>query len=272
MSTDAKTLQGPPSPFAPSEVFERFDRFVLDAQERVVSAVECLDGERFDVEPWDREQGGGGRMATLRGEWVEKGAVLCSRVHGEDNPLTGRPFVAGGLSLILHPLSPHAPTVHLNVRRFEEEDRGWWGGGIDLTPMGVVHDGDVDHFHKALRAGLGRDYEPGRQAAEEYFFVPHRDRPRGAGGVFFDRVDSGDAQEDFDLMRRVVECFFTGYLPVLERRMEEPFDDAQRAAQLLDRGVYVEFNLLYDRGTRFGFQSGGNPKAILSSLPPLASW
>ncbi len=272
MSMERKTVQESVEPFAVSEAFEGFARFVMDAQLRVVSVLEGLDERSAEVETWDREEGGGGRIASLRGQQVEKGAVLSSRVHGQQNPLTGRPFVACGLSLILHPRSPHAPTVHLNVRRFEEEDGGWWGGGIDLTPMGVVHQDDVDSFHSALRHGLGADYGPGRRAADEYFFVPHRGRPRGAGGVFFDQVDTGNLERDGALMLKVVDCFFTAYLPVLRRRMDETFSEAQRDVQLLDRGVYVEFNLLYDRGTRFGFQSGGNPKAILSSLPPLASW
>jgi len=204
----------------------------------------------------------------VRGDVIEKGAVLVSSVHGRSSPLSGNPFRAAGLSLILHPKNPHAPTVHMNVRAFEEPSDGWWGGGIDLTPMGVRHEEDVEAFHAKLARVYGERYADAKRAADEYFFVPHRGRPRGAGGVFFDHVREGGEE----LARATGDAFLDCYLPIARARRGQAFDESQRAAQSRDRGVYVEFNLLHDRGTRFGLQSGGNVEAILSSLPPVASW
>lgn len=251
-----------------SEAFARFEQYVRALQDRIVDALAEIEPEPFERKDWTRAEGGGGHMATVRGEVIEKGAVLVSSVHGPSNPLTQRPFRAAGLSLILHPANPHAPTVHMNVRRFEETEDAWWGGGMDLTPMGVWHADDVEHFHAALRAALGERYEAGRKGADEYFFVPHRQRARGAGGVFYDHI----REPDDGLVRAIGDAFLEAYLPILQERAGQPTTVDEREKQLKDRGVYVEFNLLYDRGTRFGFQSGGNPEAILASLPPLVRW
>lgn len=251
-----------------SPLVERFAAYTRELQDRIVAALAAVEPAPFARRDWERPQGGGGHMATVRGEAIEKGAVLWSRVHGDSNPLTGKPFQACGLSLILHPSSARAPSVHLNVRRFEEEGDAWWGGGTDLTPMGVRHEDDVAHFHAVLRRALGERYGPGHEEAKRYFFVPHRGRERGAGGVFYDQV----REDDDALVRRIGDSFLDAYLPILQKRAREPTTPDERERQLVDRGVYVEFNLLYDRGTRFGFQSGGNPDAILASLPPLVRW
>lgn len=251
-----------------SDTFLRFERYTRELQERIVQSLGEVEHAPFERKDWARAEGGGGQMATVRGAVVEKGAVLVSSVHGASNPLTQKPFRAAGLSLIVHPANPHAPTVHLNVRRFEEPGDAWWGGGMDVTPMGVRHGEDVEHFHAILKKALGEHYDAGKAEADRYFYVPHRHRARGAGGVFYDHV-----RDPTDQMARAIGDHFLGaYLPILERRAHEPFTEAQREQQLKDRGVYVEFNLLYDRGTRFGFQSGGDPEAILASLPPLVRW
>lgn len=255
-----------------SDVQRRMEEYVRALQDRIVGGLEEVESARFERKDWTRPEGGGGRMATVRGSCIEKGAVLVSAVHGPTNPLTGKPFHATGLSLIVHPANPHAATVHLNVRRFEEEGGGWWGGGMDLTPMGVHHPEDAERFHAVLRKALGERYPAGKEEADRYFFVPHRGRPRGAGGVFYDHLSSGDAERDFAFIRCVGDAFLDAYLPILRQRCDEPYSDEDRDTQLRERGVYVEFNLLYDRGTRFGFQSGGNPDAILASLPPLVRW
>lgn len=251
-----------------TKAFESFEHYTRELQARIIGGLGAVEPAAFTLKDWVRPEGGGGRMAFVRGDVLEKGAVLVSSVHGASSPLSGKPFRAAGLSLILHPKSPHAPTVHLNVRAFEEPDDGWWGGGVDLTPMGVRHEEDVAAFHARLADAFGPRYPDAKRAADDYFFVPHRGRPRGAGGVFFDHVREGGE----DLVRTTGDLFLDLYLPILARRGRQPFDEPERAAQLRDRGVYVEFNLLHDRGTRFGLQSGGNPEAILSSLPPLASW
>lgn len=253
-------------------VHDAFVRYARELQERIVRGLAEVEPQPFDEKDWTRPEGGGGRMRRVRGDVIEKGAVLVSDVWGASNPLTGTPFRAAGLSLIVHPLSPHAPTVHLNVRHFHDATGGWWGGGLDLTPLGVHHPEDAERFHAVLRDALGDDYAKGKAEADRYFFVPHRNRPRGAGGVFYDHVRTTDAEADFAFIRRVGDCFLDAYLPLLRERARQPFSDGERDGQLRERGIYVEFNLLYDRGTRFGFQSGGNPEAILASLPPLVRW
>lgn len=247
-----------------------FHGYVDSLQQRITKALAAVDGTPFVFKKWIRAEGGGGTMALLRdGPVLEKGACHVSKVSGPSNPLTGQPFRAAGISVILHPRNPNAPTVHMNVRRFEQADGSWWGGGTDLTPMGVRHESDVQHFHSVLAKHLGERYEAGRDEAERYFHVPHRGRPRGAGGVFYDHVPDADGRP---VVAAVGDSFLDAYLPVLEKRHGMPSNDAQRIQQLEARGIYAEFNLLYDRGTRFGLQSGGNIEAILSSLPPLVRW
>lgn len=253
---------------ARSETFSRFESYTRELQEKIVAGLGELEVAPFLMKEWTREQGGGGRMATVRGEVIEKGAVLVSSVHGSNNPITGKPFRAAGLSLIIHPRNPNAASVHMNVRRFEEEGDAWWGGGADISPMGAQHADDVEHFHGALKDALAERYQRGCAEADKYFFVPHRHRPRGAGGVFYDQERNADDR----LVRALGDTFLAAYRPILARRARMAFTEEDRTRQLRERGIYVEFNLLWDRGTRFGFQSGGNPEAILASLPPVASW
>ncbi len=255
-----------------SAAFVAFEGYVRDLQKTITDALAKVEGAPFTFTPWERPGGGGGTMGVLRGERLEKAAVNVSSVSGDTNPLTNQPFHATGLSLIVHPRNPHAATVHMNVRRFEEATQSWWGGGTDLTPLGVHHPEDAEHFHAILARACGERYQEGKAEADRYFYVPHRHRPRGAGGVFYDHLDAPDVETEGAFIRRIGDAFLDAYLPILSRRVDTPTTDAEREAQLTERGIYVEFNLLYDRGTRFGFQSGGNPDAILASLPPLVRW
>ena len=227
-------------------------------------------------------------MATFAGGRVfEKAGVGFSTVHGALGEGARRAmaergvpgieadprFWASGVSLVAHPLSPRVPAVHLNVRMFWTPGAWWFGGGTDLNPAIEVAE-DTGHFHDTLRAALlpFGAYEALKDWADRYFFVPHRGRARGVGGVFMDDRCTGDFEADFALTRAIGEAFLPAWLPVAERRLGEPWGEAERERQLVHRGLYAEFNLLYDRGTRFGLASGHDPAAVLMSLPPLARW
>ncbi len=261
-------------------------------QDRITSAFEEVEGGTFVPTPWSRPAGGGGEMRVLRGRVIEKAGVNVSHVWGPSNPFTGNPFDATGLSVIAHPANPKAPAVHLNVRAFAEYKAGeapvadsseprtpharWVGGGMDLTPMGFPFTADTTHFHEVCRRAIDRVdsglYERFTKQAAEYFFVPHRNRERGVGGIFFDQEKTLTAARSFALVESVATYFLDAYLPILVRRIGEPFTEKDRDTQLQARATYAEFNLLYDKGTRFGFESGGNPDAILASMPPLVKW
>lgn len=265
-------------PTPPAEgMRDRMVAYVKGLQSRIRDAYAALDPDAVVEErSWDRAGGGGGTMIVLRGPRVEKAGVNVSVVHGDASPMTGRPFFATGVSTIVHCFNPHAPTVHMNVRYFEEPEGRWWfGGGMDLTPMGFPYADDTAHFHNVCRDAVESvvpgGYEPFRKWADEYFFVKHRGRVRGVGGVFFDER-SGDAEREFALVRSVGDRFLDAYVPIARRRLDQPFTEAEKEAQLRARGVYAEFNLAYDRGTRFGFESGGNVDAILVSMPPVVKW
>ncbi|MGH6877834.1 MAG: oxygen-dependent coproporphyrinogen oxidase [Rhizomicrobium sp.] len=242
---------------------------------------------RFERREWTRAgedgDGGGGVIALMRGRVFEKIGVNVSTVHGRFAPEFAREiegagqdprFWASGISLVAHPFNPHVPTVHMNTR-FLVTTRAWFGGGTDLTPM-LPDEEDAQVFHAALESTCnrhGRDtYARYKKWCDEYFYLPHRGEARGAGGIFFDGLASGDWEADFAFVREVGLAFLDVYPRIVRSRMNEPWTQAERERQLIQRGRYVEFNLLYDRGTRFGLKTGGNVEAILMSLPPEARW
>jgi coproporphyrinogen III oxidase len=241
-----------------------------------------LPAGRFVREAWTREGGGGGVMALMRGRVFEKVGVNVSTVWGEFGPQFAAQvpgaaedprFWASGISLVAHPRSPHVPPAHMNTRHIQTT-KAWFGGGADLNPI-VPDQADSDAFHAALKAACDA-FDAGHHArfkawADEYFFLPHRGEPRGVGGIFYDYLDD-DPERHFAFTRAVGEAFLEVYPRLVERHMDRPWSAAERAYQLERRGRYVEFNLLYDRGTQFGLRTGGNPEAILMSLPPLVAW
>jgi coproporphyrinogen III oxidase len=259
--------------------------FLTGLQARIVAALEAADGGSFRTDAWQRAEGGGGVTRILEeGSVFERAGVNVSRVQGASLPpsasasrpqLTGRPYDAMGLSLVLHPRNPYCPTVHMNVRFFSAGDAWWFGGGMDLTPYYGFVD-DARHFHAACRDALapsGAEYYPRyKRWCDEYFRLRHRGEPRGIGGIFYDDLADRDFDFSFALTRCVGEHFLDAYLPILERRQSTPFGERERAFQAYRRGRYVEFNLVYDRGTLFGLQSGGRTESILMSLPPGAAW
>jgi len=264
--------------------------YLLDLQDRICTALDETDGvARFVEDAWVREGGGGGRTRVLTdGAVLERAGVGFSHVHGGALPaaasarhpeLAGAPFHALGVSLVIHPRSPHVPTSHANVRYFEAGEGDarvfWFGGGFDLTPYYAVEE-DVVHWHRAARdacAPFGPDvYRRLKRACDEYFFLPHRKEPRGVGGLFFDDLSEGGFDRSFALMRAVGDAYLPAYLPIVARRKDTPYGARERDFQLYRRGRYVEFNLLVDRGTLFGLQSDGRTESILMSLPPLVAW
>ncbi len=262
------------------KIKERIIPYLQNLRETILAAFESFEpSHRFVRTPWNYQKGyGGGEMAVLRGAVFEKAAVNWSGVGGDHFPMadgTGS-FFATGVSLITHMHNPHAPTVHFNIRFIETEKRFWFGGGYDLTPMGPSYAEDTAHFHKIAQEALdpfGEELYPQfSQNAKEYFFIPHRHKERGVGGLFFDHYNTGDFEHDFALWKQVGDTFLEAVLPLYKNRVETPFTEEEKDLQLQLRAHYVEFNLLYDRGTKFGFQSGGNPEAILCSMPPLAKW
>ena len=265
-------------------------RYLNDLHDRITAAVEGIDSATFRRDSWNRPEGGGGESRILSGGSVfERAGVSFSHVFGEKMPgsaslhrpeVAGAPFEAMGLSLVFHPLNPHAPTVHCNVRFLTAApSRGpsvwWFGGGFDLTPY-YPYDEDVVHWHRTAREAclpFATDaYEKYKNWCDRYFFLPHRNETRGVGGLFFDDVNQGGFEHSFALMKSVGDHFLPGYIPIIERRKDQAYGDRERQFQLYRRGRYVEFNLVYDRGTLFGLQSRGRTESILMSMPPLARW
>ena len=266
-------------------------------RDRIVAAFEAVEGAygsgapgRFEVTPTTRADGGGGLMSVMRGGRVfEKAGVNVSEVHGalgeraqKAMAARGVPgmdkdprFWASGISLVAHMVNPHAPAVHMNTRMFWTPHAAWFGGGADLNPC-IEYAEDTAHFHGQMQGACDAhspDYFPKFKAwADEYFYVPHRGRARGVGGIFYDDLDTGDWEADFAFTQAVGAAFLPAFLPLIERRLAMPFTDTDRDTQLYHRGLYAEYNLVYDRGTKFGLETGHDANAVLMSLPPLAKW
>jgi coproporphyrinogen III oxidase len=254
-------------------------------QERIVSRFEALDGKAFARDAWQRPEGGGGITRIVEeGNLLERGGVGFSHVSGTRLPpsasahrseIAGKPWEAMGVSLVFHPRNPHAATVHMNVRFFAAGDTWWFGGGMDLTPY-YPYEEDCAHFHRANRDALDavdRALHPRfKKACDEYFFLKHRNEPRGIGGTFFDDFSEGGFDRSFAVMRAVGDAFLPAYEPLVQKRRETPYGERERDWQAYRRGRYVEFNLVWDRGTLFGLQSGGRSESILMSLPPIVKW
>ena len=264
--------------------------YFTELQARIVARLEAIDGRAFRRDAWQRPEGGGGLACIIEdGRVFERGGVNFSHVRGERLPasataarpqLAERSFEVMGVSLVLHPLNPYVPTVHMNVRCFSAQKEGadtiwWFGGGMDLTPYYGFEE-DAIHFHRICREALapfGAEYHLRfKRWCDEYFFLRHRNEPRGIGGIFFDDLADRDFEHCFALTRSVADHLLPAYEPILERRKDTSFGERERDFQAYRRGRYVEFNLVYDRGTLFGLQSGGRAESILMSLPPAVKW
>lgn len=265
--------------------------FLLDLQDRICAELSAVDGGKsFEEDSWQREAGGGGRSRVLvDGTVIEKGGVNFSHVFGDQLPpsatanrpeLAGRSFQAMGVSLVIHPKNPYIPTSHANVRFFVAEKEGeapvwWFGGGFDLTPYyGDVE--DCKFWHQVSKDAcdpFGEDIYPRyKKWCDEYFYLPHRKEPRGVGGLFFDDLNELGFEQSFAFMRSVGNAYTKAYCPIVEKHKNKPYGERERNFQLYRRGRYVEFNLVYDRGTIFGLQTGGRTESILMSMPPLVAW
>ncbi len=273
---------------------QRVREYLLDLQSRIVTALQEADGGEFISDGWTREPGsrleGDGLSRLIEGGAVfERGGVNFSHVRGRVLPpsatqhrpeLAGAPFEAMGVSLVIHPHNPFVPTVHMNVRMFaafpaDADPVVWFGGGMDLTPY-YGFERDAQHFHRTCEAALqphGEDlYGRFKPWCDEYFYLKHRDEPRGIGGIFFDDYAEGGFEAAFAMLRSVGDAFVPAYLPIVERRHGLAYTERERDFQAYRRGRYVEFNLVFDRGTLFGLQSGGRTEAILMSMPPIVKW
>ena len=269
---------------------ERVKAYLTGLQAGIVATLSALDGHAFRSDTWTRPEGGGGVSCVIEeGNLFERGGVNFSHVAGLALPasatagrpdLSGRSFQAMGVSLVMHPRNPYVPTVHMNVRYFVAERAGttavsWFGGGMDLTPYYGFEE-DAVHFHRLCRKALipfgEHTHAKFKKWCDEYFYLRHRREPRGIGGIFFDDLSEPDFETSFALTRSVGDHFLEAYVPIVERRRNLAFGPSERDFQAYRRGRYVEFNLVYDRGTLFGLQSGGRTESILMSLPPSVKW
>ena len=264
--------------------------YLQDLQARIVESLELVDGKNFLHDSWNRPEGGGGTSCLLEeGNVFERAGVGFSHVLGSKLPpaatiahpeAAGRSWEAMGVSLVLHPRNPYVPTVHMNIRFFVAEKEGetpiwWFGGGMDLTPYYGFAD-DCVHFHRTNKTALDAFdavyYPEFKKHCDEYFYLKHRKEPRGRGGIFFDDFNELGFERSFELQRAVGDSFLQAYLPIVQRRKESPYTENERDFQAYRRGRYVEFNLVYDRGTLFGLQSNGRTESILMSMPPVVKW
>ena len=267
-------------------------RYLQGLQSRIIEALELVDGKTFLHDSWNRPEGGGGNSCMLEGGHVfERAGVGFSHVLGNKLPpaatiahpeASGRAWEAMGISLVMHPRNPYVPTVHMNIRFFvakatteTDADIWWFGGGMDLTPYyGFVE--DCEHFHRTNKTALDAfdpTYYPAfKKHCDEYFYLKHRKEPRGIGGIFFDDFNELGFEQSFALQRAVGDSFLQAYLPILQRRKDTPYGEKERDFQAYRRGRYVEFNLVFDRGTLFGLQSNGRTESILMSMPPIVKW
>jgi len=264
--------------------------YLTGLQDRTIGGLEAIDGSLFRRDTWARPEGGGGVSCLIEdGNLFERGGVNFSHVTGNTLPasataarpeLAGRSFQAMGVSLVLHPRNPFVPTVHMNVRLFVAEKPGaapvsWFGGGMDLTPYYGFEE-DAAHFHRTCRDALApfgaQTHVKFKKWCDEYFYLKHRKEPRGVGGIFFDDLVEPDFDTCFALVRSVGDHLVEAYAPIVERRKDLPYGERERDFQAYRRGRYVEFNLVYDRGTLFGLQSGGRTESILMSMPPVVKW
>lgn len=272
-------------------MLDQVNAYLTELQDRICSALEAADGQAtFQQDSWQRPGGGGGRSRVMRdGAVFEQGGVGYSHVYGEQMPasatahrpeLAGRNFNACGVSLVIHPRNPYVPTSHANVRFFiaekEHAEPVWWfGGGFDLTPF-YPFDEDIKHWHQvayeALQPFGDELYPKFKQWCDDYFYLRHRGETRGVGGLFFDDLNERGFAESFAIMRAVGDAYVDAYLPIVKRRKDMPYSERERQFQLYRRGRYVEFNLVWDRGTLFGLQTGGRTESILMSMPPLVRW
>ncbi|MEM8524277.1 MAG: oxygen-dependent coproporphyrinogen oxidase [Bacteroidota bacterium] len=266
---------------------EQVSTYFQSLQDDICRALESLDGAgKFQEDAWQRPGGGGGRSRVIEGQLIEKGGVNFSAVHGtmpekiaKGLQMDGGEFFATGVSIVLHPKSPMIPIIHMNVRYFEANQKQWWfGGGIDLTPHYVVKE-DAQYFHQQLKNVCDQhhvDYYPKfKEWADDYFYVHHRKETRGIGGIFFDRLSSQDGftrAKRFDFVKDVGEAFAPIYTHLASKSKSLPYGEQERTWQRLRRGRYVEFNLVWDRGTKFGLETDGRTESILMSLPPQANW
>jgi coproporphyrinogen III oxidase len=264
--------------------------YLQSLQVKIIEALEVVDGKNFLQDSWNRPEGGGGTSCILEeGNVFERAGVGFSHVLGNKLPpaatiahpeAAGRGWQAMGVSLVLHPRNPYAPTVHMNIRFFVAEKEGeapiwWFGGGMDLTPYYGFEE-DCVHFHstnKTALDGFNAGYYPAfKKQCDEYFYLKHRKEPRGIGGIFFDDFNELGFEQSFALQRAVGDSFLQAYLPILQRRKDTPYGEKERDFQAYRRGRYVEFNLVFDRGTLFGLQSNGRTESILMSMPPIVKW